>query len=168
MVLHDRSGWCSEEVDVSVMRMSRSTPAVSAVDVLVAGQVFEWVGVPGQYENETRIEVGSLSASCKLNIALLDADGEVMSLSSAPLADFVAAVEAGMLRPVLSDVSPGPDVADIDGVVFDPEVRSSWPMPPALRVDPPNTVCLAWEDGFAAGLAAAERFAATGVWSFTS
>lgn len=77
-----------------------------------SGTIYKWVGLPGQYDTERYIAVGSLTASCSINgyifesaeDARLDTEGQFRrsaeGLCTIPASDLLTAVEQGWLVPV--------------------------------------------------------------------
>lgn len=65
-----------------------------------AGQVYRWVGLPGQYETERLIRLDSTTATCAVNAAILDADNPdatPVDLVTIGISDLVAAITLGHL-----------------------------------------------------------------------
>lgn len=68
--------------------------------LLENGDVFEWRGLPGDYDYEIPrfIRVGTMTARCEVNTAiLLDLDEDPVSLSTIGLADLEVAIRLGFL-----------------------------------------------------------------------
>lgn len=68
---------------------------------VVAGQQFRWFGLPGQYDPEATITIGSTTASMQVN-ARVDRDDGTRSLVTIGAADLIAAIEQGWLHPLVT------------------------------------------------------------------
>ena len=68
---------------------------------IASGQIYQWVGLPGQYDTGACIRVDSLSASGKINAAIVypaepaPEIPDASTLISIACADLVTAVEQG-------------------------------------------------------------------------
>lgn len=74
-------------------------PATISPGAVMAGQRFQWVGLPGQYDPKATITLGSATAAMQVNATVDHGDGN-RSLVTIGAADLAAALEQGWLRPL--------------------------------------------------------------------